>query len=624
MKFKFLYFIIPGIGLGGLAFISFIAYQSIEVFTAFKQKELLKDISLQIRKSTPQISNIKTDWISWFNNNSLIATSKFGVIMQDINGKIITMHGGYNPVIDLTQVSQLLSIKKQESFHDEFIINNDIRYIWYRSEIYETPYSLLLVHASPSEGISFYYKHLGIPIIIASGFVLWASIWLAIMLVNLYKRLEKQKTLMEHDALHDPLTGLANRTLLTDRLNHALKEAKRDTKSLAICMLDLDRFKEINDALGHSYGDKLLIEVAKRITRIIRDIDTVARIGGDEFAILLQHTDTKNATLIAERISSSLKTEFIIDSERFHISGSLGISFYPDHGTKPEILMKHADLTMYHAKHFNYEFSIYNPEQKIKTNNTLFLYTDLVEAVNKNELEIHYQPKLDIKQNKVMGLEALLRWNHPSRGIIPPDSFIPLAEQTGVIREISRWVLKNAMQDQAYLTSMGIDLTIAINLSAHDLDDISIYDYINSLTETLSLNPEKIILEITESAMMIDPSSTDKILSKLNDKGFIISIDDFGTGYSSLRNLQRMHVKEIKIDRSFVSDMDHNENNARIVRGTIRLAHDLDIKVVAEGVESKAVIKALQTLGCDMIQGYEICKPIHLEKLISKYWKQSA
>ncbi|MDH5766126.1 MAG: diguanylate cyclase, partial [Gammaproteobacteria bacterium] len=456
MKFKSLYFFIPCIGLGSLAFIGLIAYQSIDSFTASKQQELLKDIALQITANTPNKNAREADWISWVNKDRLIITSRLSIILQHTDGEIIALHGGHEPQLDTSQAKALISALTKKDPQDKYVIDNNLKHISHTSKIADTPYSLLLTHTSAKEDNSFYFKRLGMPVLIASVIVLWVSIWLAIILTNLYRRLDNQKQLIEHDSLHDPLTGLANRVLLTNRINQAINEAKHDNNQLAICMLDLDRFKEINDALGHEYGDKLLIEVATRIKSIVRDIDTVARIGGDEFAILLRHTDTETTRNIAERISTSLKSEFIIDDERFHISGSLGISFYPEHGTQPEILMKHADLTMYHVKNNNYEYAIYSPEQENTRKNTLFLYSDLVEAINNNQFEIHYQPKLNIKQNSIEGIEALLRWNHPKRGIIPPDDFIPLAEQTGLVRKISRWVLKRAIKDQLILKNYDI------------------------------------------------------------------------------------------------------------------------------------------------------------------------
>ena len=617
-RLKLLY-IIPAVGLGGLAFIVFIALHSVEVFSSLKQRELIKDFSMQILETRPQQSSIKYNWVSWLKTNSYIASSKFSAILQDVDGGIIAIHGGRNSEVNAAQATKLSTDLMRADFREPYIIDNELRYIWHRSEISGTSYSLLLVHASPIESMSFYFKSLGIPLIIAFSIILWVSVWLAVILAELYRRLDKQKKLMENDSLHDPLTGLPNRTLFSDRLAHAIEEAECDNDCVAICMLDLNRFKEVNDALGHECGDKLLVEVSNRIKEILREADTVARVGGDEFAIILRHANVEEATNIAERISKSLKSEFLIDSERFHISGSLGISLFPEHGIKADILLKYADITMYYVKNLNYEFAIYNSDQENERSNTLSLFTDLVEAVKNSEFEIYYQPKLDVKLNRVIGLEALLRWNHPVQGMIYPDVFIPLAEQTGLTRDITKWAIKKAVQDQSLLKNKGMDFTVAINLSAHDLDDDSVCDYIESIAKDIVSNPEKIILEITESSMMLSLSTTDKILSKLNDCGYIISIDDFGTGYSSLSNLQRMHIKEIKIDRSFVSDMDRNENNARIVQATIGLAHDLGINVVAEGAESKAVIKLLRALDCNMIQGYEICKPVPLEELILKY-----
>lgn len=607
--------ILSSIGLGALIFISYIAYQSIGALSTIKQQELLKAVSEQILLNHPDSSANSSDWKGWIKNNQILKSSKFSIFIHKRDAGLLLSNAGSQSSVDMTYAKSLSKALISNDLQDHSALNHELQYVWYRSAVPETPYTMVTFYASHPEKISFYFRRMGVPLLIATGLILWFSFWAAVILANLFQRLADQKKNIEHQAMHDPLTGLPNRNLLADRLDHAFSVAKRDGICFALCMLDMDRFKEVNDTLGHEYGDKLLIEVAKRSKSVLREADTVARLGGDEFAIILHYANRQRATTIANRISKILKTEFLIEGKKFNTSGSLGIAIYPEHGISSRILMKHADLAMYRAKQQNNDFAFYNPEQISVVKNTLFLFTDLVEAVDNKNFEIHYQPKFDISEQRVTGIEALLRWKHPTKGLISPGVFIPLAEQTGLIRNISRWVLRQSISDQMKLKKKGIDLAVAVNLSVYDLDNNNICEYITSLVSEFYADSSKIIIEVTESAMMFNPDVTNNILNDLDNKGFVISIDDFGTGYSYLSNLQRLHIGEIKIDQSFVSNLDENENNLRIVRATIGLAHDLDIKVVAEGVESSSVLSMLTDLRCDIVQGYEVCKPLPLEQL---------
>ncbi len=362
---------ISSIGLGGLLFISYIAYQSVSELSAIKQQELLKVFSEQILLNRPDSDAKPSVWKSWIKNSQLLSSSKFSVVTYKGDSGLLIINAGDQSSVNISYVKSLSKTLLDKKFRKHYVLNQGLQYVWYRSDISGTPYTLFVFYASPPEGLSFYFRYMGIPLLIATILVLWFSIWAAVILANLFQRLAEQKKIMEHQAMHDPLTGLPNRNLLANRLDHTLSVAKREGICFAFCILDLNRFKEINDVLGHAYGDKLLIEVAKRSKCILREADTVARLGGDEFAIILRHADSQRATKIVNRISNALKTEFIIEDKEFQISGSFGIAIYPEHGVSSQTLMKHADLAMYRAKQKNNDFAFYNPDQVNIINKTL-------------------------------------------------------------------------------------------------------------------------------------------------------------------------------------------------------------------------------------------------------------
>ena len=422
--------------------------------------------------------------------------------------------------------------------------------------------------------------------------------------------------LERHNALHDDLTGLPNRTLLTERIKQLILYAKRDLKPLAILVMDLDRFKEINDALGHHYGDFLLQKVADRLQQVIRESDTLARMGGDEFSVALKNADKDKAKLVCQKITHAMQLPYIIEGHCLNIGISIGIAIYPQHGIDCDSLLQHADVAMYSAKSTESHYALYDASQDQFTLNRLMLMADLREAIRKGEhLSLHFQPKIVIKNNRIHGVEALLRWNHPELGLIPPDHFIPMAEQGGVIRSLSKWVLRAALKQRAAWRDKGIDLTVSVNLSIKDLQDLSIPLLVKELLLEFELEPSVLMLEITETSMMLDPDRTFEVISNLHALGVQLSIDDFGTGYSSLAYLKQMPAEEIKIDKSFVRNMLKEENDEVKVRATIDLAKNLGLEVIAEGVESAEILTRLKELDCDMAQGYHICRPMPPEKL---------
>ncbi|MFZ5525021.1 MAG: putative bifunctional diguanylate cyclase/phosphodiesterase [Pseudomonadota bacterium] len=421
---------------------------------------------------------------------------------------------------------------------------------------------------------------------------------------------------MRHQALHDSLTNLPNRILLHDRLQQAILTGRREKKILALIMMDLDQFKAINDTLGHQTGDLVLQQIATRLQHVLRSSDTVARLGGDEFAVLLTAvTAHAGAVVTANKILETIRQPLKIENHTLHVGASLGIVFSPEHGDDPATLLRCADVAMYSAKRAQTGFEIYNVEQDLQNTRKVALQNDLRAAIEENQLILHYQPKIDLATNRVCSVEALVRWQHPTEGLIFPDDFVPIAEQNGLIRPLTRSVLKMALQQSTVWQQKGLALPIAINISGINLQDPTFSDQVIETMRDYAVSPALLEMEITETALMEDPLAAIETIRKLRDIGIIVAIDDFGTGYSSMAYLKKLLVAKIKVDKSFVMDMVNNANDLVIVRSTIDLAHNLGMSVVAEGVETETALEQLRSLGCDVAQGYHMSRPISADKL---------
>jgi diguanylate cyclase (GGDEF)-like protein len=429
------------------------------------------------------------------------------------------------------------------------------------------------------------------------------------------RHVTRQAEQLADQAMYDPLTGLANRCLLQDRLEYEIARSEREGTPLGVILMDLDRFKEVNDTLGHDVGDQLLREVGRRLKATVRAEDTVARLGGDEYVILLHALEERDVPRVARKVLASLDKPFHWQNQSIDLGASLGVSLYPSQCNDPSALIRCADIAMYVAKRSGMGYALYAPDQVQTSRDDLSLRSELREAIQSNQLSLHYQPKIDHRRRHVVGLEALVRWNHPQRGFLGPDRFVPLAEEAGLIGPLTRWVLKTALAQLAILHRQGYQLGVSVNLSARNLHDKGLPGTILALLEDSGVAPEHLTLEITESAVMANPSDGLTILTELDRMGVTLAVDDFGTGYSSLAYLKKLPVDELKIDKSFVMDMDENENGAVIVRSTIDLAHNLGLKVTAEGVESQTVWEALGALGCDLSQGYFMGRPMPAEQL---------
>jgi diguanylate cyclase (GGDEF)-like protein/PAS domain S-box-containing protein len=427
-----------------------------------------------------------------------------------------------------------------------------------------------------------------------------------------------------HQALHDPLTGLPNRSMLNARLARALGTEDDDPPphapprpaapdaSVALLVIDLDQFKEVNDALGHEYGDRLLVVLARRLAGRLRDCDTIARLGGDEFAVLLRSGGEAGAREVAARILEMIDQPLHVDDYRFQVAASIGIAVAPDHAQRPDELMRRADAAMYRAKASGGGVAVYAPGQEVSDVRRLELLADLRGAVQDDAFTVEYQPRLDLATMQPVGVEALVRWHHPRHGLLPPSEFIELAEVSGTIRLLTRHVTARALADVAGLDRIP-PLPTSVNLSVRNLYDPQLVEWVRATLADLEVPEGTLCFELTESHLMDDPSVAMEVLQQLRDVGVRLSVDDFGTGYSSLAYLRELPIDEVKIDRSFVGDLERGD--ARIVRSVVDLGHNLGLHVVAEGVESATTLDRLRDIGCDSAQGFHIASPMSIEEL---------
>jgi len=438
--------------------------------------------------------------------------------------------------------------------------------------------------------------------------------WVAILRDVTDRR--RQLEQLQRQAMHDPLTGLPNWGLMEDRLQQTLFTSTRREEQTALMILDLDRFKDVNDTYGHNVGDEILRAVGERMLRQVRKTDTVARIGGDEYAVLLPAVGNElEASRIAKKILTAFETPIQVRGSVFDVTPSIGIAMFPQHGDDAEALHRRADIAMYVAKESMSGYAIYSEKTDRHRGGHLAMAQELRQAIENDELLLHYQPKAHLRSGLVTRVEALVRWRHPEKGMISPANFIPLAERTGLIKPMTNKILDIALRQCREWRQLGTPMSVAVNLSTRTLQESFLADLVLSLLEKWEVEPGFLKLEITESSVLSDPDRVIDILEGLQKKGVHFSLDDFGTGYSSLSYLRKLPVDEIKIDQSFVKDMVRNESDAEIVSATINLAHNLGRQVVAEGIEDRPTWDMLRDIGCDLGQGYYLSKPLAPDEL---------
>jgi diguanylate cyclase (GGDEF)-like protein len=427
------------------------------------------------------------------------------------------------------------------------------------------------------------------------------------------ENLETANKQLRHLATHDALTGLPNRVLMDDRISQSIVLAERQRQNFAVMLLDLDRFKLVNDSLGHRAGDELLKEVARRLKGVVRDVDTVVRLGGDEFVVIVTPGPERDvAQRAAARILEAMRAPVRVAGVEVHTSPSIGIAFYPEDATTVENLVAHADAAMYAAKQRGRNnFQCFMPGMNTASHDKVRLESDMRVALEQKQFELHYQPKVNTETGVMHGAEALLRWTHPVRGSISPAEFIPIAEDCGLIGTIGAWVMREACRQARAWQLAGLPpLRVAVNLSPSQFRQGNIVSMIRDALDEAGLEPRFLEVELTETTVMTDPEESIAILERLSKMGVLVSVDDFGTGYSSMSYLRRFPIDKLKIDRSFINEVMSRPDDASIVRAIVSLAHSLRLKVVAEGVESTAQLDFLRTIGCDQYQGFHFSKAL--------------
>ncbi|MEZ5823644.1 MAG: EAL domain-containing protein [Geminicoccaceae bacterium] len=440
--------------------------------------------------------------------------------------------------------------------------------------------------------------------------------WLGAIRISDISERARRTARLEQLALHDSLTGLPNRVLLHDRINQSLAVAERRKEPMALLLLDLDKFKQVNDNLGHHVGDMLLQAVGPRLSGPLRRTDTLSRLGGDEFAVLLPpSTDVDTARSVAERLVEEILDPFNIEGMTLDLGVSVGVAVYPQHGQDLETLLNNADAAMYKAKRGKLGYCVFDTEQDYQNTQKTQLQRQLKTAIDNGDLSVVYQPKVMGGDWRIAGIEALVRWEHPQRGVLEPADFIQLAEQTGLIMPLTLAVLNTCLEAQRQWRHADLDLPIAVNLSGKWLQDRTFPKILRLLLANWHGRPDKLLLEIPESAIMNDPDRTLEVMRGIHELGIALSLDDFGTGYSSLPMLQRLPIDELKIDRGFIDGMANDKGSAVVVRSVVKLAHGLGLRVVAEGVENKVTADWLTGLGCDQLQGFFFARPMPAEAI---------
>ncbi|GMQ89145.1 MAG: hypothetical protein BMS9Abin09_0603 [Gammaproteobacteria bacterium] len=485
---------------------------------------------------------------------------------------------------------------------------NGENFLWVSNPVVGLPLQLVLLERAGASS-STMTATLSSRFLTISIIILWVAVWIALLFASVISRkLNEKNAALQHQVAHDDLTGLPNRALLYEQLSRSISRADV-TVNIALLVIDINRFKQINDTLGYDFGDQLLLEIGARIQQTLPDNSFLARLGGNEFAVYLTDTNEQLADACAQHVLASMHEPFNINQVELEISLSIGLALFPKHTDDADSLVRYADVAMHQARESHVAYSIYNGEKDGHSVRNLLLGAELRHAIGNAQLVLFYQPKVSLASGEVTGLEALVRWDHPTLGLIPPDEFIGLAEQTGAIQELTDWVLEEALFFLRKLQRKGMRLGIAVNISTQSLRDFQLKPRIMELLKHTGVASHDLTLEITENVMVHDIDFVQEVLESLHDLGLRISIDDFGTGFSSLAYLNHLPVDELKVDRSFVLGMKESSDDQAIVESVVGLAHTLGCSVVAEGVEDQDTLSVLGNMKCDLAQGYYISKP---------------
>lgn len=544
------------------------------------------------------------------------------VVILDKNNRVLTdlrAHSASANFLSIWQTDDTRGLT-----HGTITVGDQI-YIWAALDVTDSDYRLL--NAIPSQNTSAEtLKRLAIRLFTLGAIILWGASWVIVIIATaVSKKLEEQTAALHKQANYDAGTGLVNRAYFNRILAGAIEDAEKQSGSLVLMVLDLDRFKEVNDTLGNQVGDVLLGMVAERLTETLRDKDKIARLGGDEFAVLLPVTDNSHCALVVNKVQQAFSKPFVINDITLEMSATIGIALYPENSKNPTELIGHAEVAMFDAQQRHELFAYYDPAIDPHSEGRLLLINDLKYAAEREELYLCYQPLIDVMTHKVIGVEALVRWKSPTRGLVMPDRFIPVAEQTGIIKLMTYYIIDKAVEQCALWLKQGIELSMSVNLSARLVHDPNIPEVVRKALSKHGLDPSYFELEITETAVMLDPVRAMDVLNKLDSMGVYLSIDDFGSGYTSLAYLKKLPVDAVKIDRSFVMNMLRDANDALVVHSIIDLAHNMSRSVVAEGVENKKILDELVLLNCNTAQGYHFTKPVpakEFELWLEKYNNQ--
>lgn len=585
---------------------SAVAYTSARNYAQYNEQLLIhknyQRLTSQFGLQAPSLEQIQ--WMFPSNLN----TEQLYTIIDRQTGK--TISDGEDADINLWQKKIAQHIQTEKNQNEGTIILNGEEYLWVSDPVPNTPYNLISAYRHSENNIQKFLEFIAAPLGITLFIGIWISLWASVILTNLFHKIEEKNTQLKHQASHDPLTQLPNRDAIASITKQAVASAKASDEQLIFCLIDIDALKDINDTLGHKNGDILLGQITQRLKHTLRSSDHIGRFGGNKFAVILNHTQPTRIEAICNKLLENFEPIFEIDGHDLYVRAMLGISIFPDHAADSQTLIQKAETALHKARKMALDFTVYDASLDKDTTGRLRLTHDLRNAIHNEELQLYYQPQFNVRSGTINSVEALARWIHPEHGFIPPDTFIAIAEQTGLIQPLTDWVLRTAVEQCARWLKMGIHITVSVNLSARNLHDETLGTQVSNLLNYWSIDPGQLCLEITETSMMNDPEHARKLLEGLDNLGVRISIDDFGTGYSSLAYLKQLPVDELKVDKSFVLNMSNDESDASIVRATVGLAHDLGLEVVAEGVEDQSAQDVLQALGCEFIQGYHIARPM--------------